>query len=70
MIDARSACLKGAFPFGGQNSLRAVLQRRLSGNELVYGSPLGLKDSLLDVVPLPFGSIDGEHHELKKLQTV
>jgi hypothetical protein len=35
-----------------------------------YTSPLGLAYSLLDVVPLPFGSIRGKHRELMQLHAI
>jgi hypothetical protein len=76
MIDARSASSKGTFPFLVVATALGlfVSQRREvskipvqdfhSGNKLTYSSPLGLTYSLLDVVPLSFGSVGGKHGEL------
>ncbi len=39
-------------------------------DKLAYTSPHGLAYSLLDVVPLPFGSVRGKHRELMQLDTI
>ncbi len=77
---ARSASLKGIFPFFVVDSLGAVLQRREvfdvviqhshTQDMLWHSGPLGLVHRLLNVELLPFGCISNEDCELMQLKTV
>jgi hypothetical protein len=47
-----------------------VIQHSHTQDMLMHSGSLGLAHHLLDVVPLPFGRISSEDHELMQLKTV